>query len=298
MKKYLYLLLVPMLIISFSTLLHAQQEDSLEVEEEFEEFDDDFDTDFDVSVDIGIFEHPYIGLNYGMTQLKSSLSNQNFQEIGRVSLKLGYYTQENYDSDYLIKHKNKYIYLNYFSEDLYKAKIVQPVQISAWQFGFGNEKGYGYKFGPAAIIPYVVSDYSWTQIKYDLSKTGPDSVLLGLYYDFFRFGQTAGSGIQLQIFPLISLDANYSFGLVFPRHLFWKHLGSLVVEEIASSSLDWFIKKIIKFTPEAVPIVNFVLKSGLSYAFFELRKDKMNWPFNTASPLTHESFNLGMKFNF
>lgn len=298
MKKYFYFLLVPILIISFQQNLVAQEEDSLEVAEEIEEFDYDDDSNFEMSIDLDIFEHPYIGLNYGMTRLNNSLSTQNFLDVGKASLKLGYVTQEQYKTDYVIKHKNKYILINNFTKDLYKAKTLNPLEISAWQFGFGNEKGYGYKFGSSAIIPYTVSEYNWTQIKTDLTKSGADSSLLGLYYNYFRFGQTAGSGIQIQLVPLISLDANYSFGLTFPRHLFWKHLGSLVVEEIANSSLDWFIKKVFKFTPEAGPIVNFVLKSGLSYAFFELRKDKMTWPFNSTSPLTLESFTVGLKFNF
>jgi hypothetical protein len=298
MKKYFYLLLISFLIISFQNSLWAQEKDSLEVDEEIEELDYNNDSDFEMSIDLDIFEHPYIGLNYGMTRFNNNLSTQNFLDVGRASLKLGYFTQEHYKTDYLVRHKNKHIFINNFTKDLFKAKTVQPLELSAWQFGFGNEKGYGYKFGSSAIIPYVVSEYSWTQIDTDLKKSGADSSMLNLYYNYFRFGQTAGTGIQFQIIPLISLDANYSFGIVFPRHLFWKHLGSLIVEEIGNSSLDWFIKKIFKFTPEAGPIVNFVLKSGLSYAFFVLRKEKMNWPFNTTSPLTHESYNVGLKFNF
>jgi hypothetical protein len=44
--------------------------------------------------------------------------------------------------------------------------------------------------------------------------------------------------------------------------------------------------------------VNFVLKTGFSYGFYELRKTKMNWPFNSVSPLMYESWKVGMSFEF
>jgi hypothetical protein len=40
------------------------------------------------------------------------------------------------------------------------------------------------------------------------------------------------------------------------------------------------------------------LKGAYQYAFYTLTKDKMNWPFNTESPLTYENFKFGVTLTF
>ena len=46
------------------------------------------------------------------------------------------------------------------------------------------------------------------------------------------------------------------------------------------------------------PIMYFVLKNALSYAFFKGMQDKMFWPFNSGRALTMETFKLGASINF
>jgi hypothetical protein len=62
--------------------------------------------------------------------------------------------------------------------------------------------------------------------------------------------------------------------------------------------LDKFIDEIFESSPSAAPVVNFMLKSALTYGMYELRKDKMNWPFNSDSPLTYDQFKFGLTFIF
>jgi hypothetical protein len=94
------------------------------------------------------------------------------------------------------------------------------------------------------------------------------------------------------------LDAGYERSIVFQRHLFWKWAGSAVMETAAQGLLDGFINKIFCSSPAAGPIVNFVLKNALAYGIYELRKDKMNWPFNSEAPFTYDQFKFGMTFVF
>jgi hypothetical protein len=51
-------------------------------------------------------------------------------------------------------------------------------------------------------------------------------------------------------------------------------------------------------SPVAGPIMNFLLKGGYSYAFYKLKSEKMNWPFNTETPLTYETIKFGLTFSF
>ena len=62
--------------------------------------------------------------------------------------------------------------------------------------------------------------------------------------------------------------------------------------------IDHFSKEVLKASPIAGPIVNFLLKNALSYGSFELRKKYMNWPFETVSPLMFENFKIGLSFVF
>ena len=82
------------------------------------------------------------------------------------------------------------------------------------------------------------------------------------------------------------------------RHLFWKWAGSGIIEAASQGMLDHFIGKIGKSSPMALPIVSVILKSALSYGIYELRQEKMNWPFNSAAPLSYDQWKVGVTFNF
>jgi hypothetical protein len=44
--------------------------------------------------------------------------------------------------------------------------------------------------------------------------------------------------------------------------MFWMWLGSAAIEFAAQSAIDRFVRAILKSTPDAVPIVDFILKTG------------------------------------
>jgi hypothetical protein len=62
--------------------------------------------------------------------------------------------------------------------------------------------------------------------------------------------------------------------------------------------LDTFINEVFKSSPAAGPIVNFVLKNALAYGIYELRQEKMNWPFSSEAPLAFDQFKVGVTFIF
>jgi hypothetical protein len=102
----------------------------------------------------------------------------------------------------------------------------------------------------------------------------------------------------MQATRLIVLEAGYERAIVFERHLFWKWAGSGIIELAANGLLDVFIKEVFKSSPAAGPIVFFVLKSALGYGLYELRQDKMNWPFPSAPPIAFDNIKFGVTFVF
>jgi len=80
--------------------------------------------------------------------------------------------------------------------------------------------------------------------------------------------------------------------------LFWKWAGSAIIEAAANGLLDVFIKEVFESSPQAGPIVNFLLKNALAYGIYELRQSDMNWPFTTTPPLAFDTFRFGVNFTF
>jgi hypothetical protein len=119
-----------------------------------------------------------------------------------------------------------------------------------------------------------------------------------LYDESFRFGSSYETGVRVQATSLIALEGGYERSIVFERHLFWKWAGSGIIELAANGLLDVFIKEVFKSSPSAGPIVFFVLKSALGYGLYELRQDKMNWPFPSAPPIAMDNIKFGVTLTF
>jgi hypothetical protein len=125
-----------------------------------------------------------------------------------------------------------------------------------------------------------------------------DIITTDLYNKTFRFGNSFQGGLQFKFTDNLGIDASYERSIVYSRHLFWKWGGSELIEVIGQGLIDKFVEEILDSTPAAVPVVNFVLKNALSYGLYELRQDKMNWPFETAPPLAFDTFKVGFTFVF
>ena len=71
-----------------------------------------------------------------------------------------------------------------------------------------------------------------------------------------------------------------------------------MLEGIGYVSIDYFVNEVMDSTPAAAPIINFLLKNGFAYGVYLLEREKMNWPFETETPLTMETFKVGLTFTF
>lgn len=303
-KQYLFtvLLLLPSL-----TILNAQ-EDSIKTNDDWKwhwEWDDWKDMDFDFGFKIN---KPAISLQYGIADLKQDdlQNNSRLVDPNLIEIKLGYIKDKStWATDNIIKHSYKFVYLSNESNKL-AGKNADGAQVESdmWRFGFGGFKGYGYKIGEnAAIIPYTGTTLNWTRIDFkypNIQTLVPDSddEILNQYDETFRFGTSAEGGIRIKPIENLILDAGYERSIVFQRHLFWKWAGSFIIEEAAQGMLDKFINEVFKSSPNAGPIVNFVLKNALAYGLYELRQTKMNWPFKSEAPMSYDQIKFGVTFVF
>jgi hypothetical protein len=247
-------------------------------------------------------KQPAISLNYGLSNITRDDVQNSFADNNLIELKLGYTAKKTTKyADFIEKHNYNYLFLNRNTTNLAGgSETSSDIETKIWQFGTGWSNGYGYKIGDdAAIIPYFTSSMIWTNIDFADDSLNPnDERIKQLYDETFRFGTSSEAGIRIQPTSLITLEAGYERSIVFERHLFWKWAGSGIIEVAAHGLLDVFIKEVFKSSPSAGPIVYFVLKSALGYGLYELRQEKMNWPFSSAPPIAIDNVKFGVTFTF
>lgn len=306
-KSLLYFLLLSFII---TIPLAAQNE-----EDENNE-DDEWDSEWNWDWDDDWWEwergKPFIEFNYGLGKPKHDKLTNNLAKVGFAELKLGYASFYNFEED-VIDFNERFFFVTKIGTKLQSEKTkLNELENEMWRFGFGRRSGYGYNFGNFKILPYAQNAAVWSQL--DMKEfpitVSPlpgfpipienfnDTEILNRFNKSFRFGTLTEGGIRFEIGSFLSLNAGYEAAVVFPRHMVWKHLGSLIIETAGLEALDKFIDEVIDSSPAAGPIVNFLLKNGFSYAFYTLKKEKMNWPFNTEAPLTYETFKIGITFTF
>lgn len=297
--KLSVLSVIYLLILVSPVQLLAQ--DSTETKDEWK-WDEEWKLEWEEEWATWSNKKPTISIDYGISDLSRTDVEAPFADNNLIELKLGYtYKKITKYADFIEKSTFNYGFLNRNSTKLAGGSSTNSdIETDNWQFGFGWSGGYGYKMGEnASITPYYTSSLTWTNLDFaDDSLSPNDERIKELYDETFRFGSSSEAGVRIQPANLISIDAAYERSIVFERHLFWKWAGSAVIEIAANGLLDVFIKEVFKSSPSAGPIVFFVLKSALGYGLYELRQDKMNWPFQSAPPIAMDNFKFGVTLMF
>lgn len=299
-----FFLLVAMLLISIPVSINAQKDSVKDNEWTWEDEDwgqlDDFK--FDIDFFGNHFHHsPTISLNYSVAASNIKNFSNDFNDAGMLELKLGHTTEgaSGFSED-LVKYKYHFLYISKLSTALSSAEInFAKLDWQMWRFGTGWSSGFGYKIGNVSIIPYYSYSLDWSRLEMLSSPASPlEKAKLDLFNESIRFGTGSEGGVRIKILDYLTLEAGYERSIIFQRHLFWKWSGSAILEAIGQWAVDEFVDEIIDSSPMAAPIVNFLLKNGLSYAVYELRQEKMNWPFVSETPLAHDQFKFGITFTF
>ncbi|MDO8549880.1 MAG: outer membrane beta-barrel protein [Ignavibacteria bacterium] len=304
--KKLLLFVTAFTFILSSTLFSQEKEkgkdeksDSAETEEDGWDKDewDDFKFDFDL---FDSYRSPSVSLTYGFSSISLQNFSGSFANPNIPEIKLGYTTEKpTWNEEAILKYKYNYLFLSNVTTDISDTQGEDEIESNLWRFGFGWANGYGYDLGSAAIIPYNSYSLAWSRLDVkNFPANEQDRNKLALYDDAFKFGTGSEVGLRIKVIRQVTLEAGYERSVIFERHLFWKWAGSALIEGAGQWALDSFIEKIMDSSPYAAPVVGFVLKSALSYGVYELRQDKMNWPFKSAAPLAYDQFKFGLTVTF
>ncbi len=246
--------------------------------------------------------NPTISIDYGFSDLNQNGLNGKFTKPNLFEARLGYTRQKlSEHSNDLISYNFHYLLVSDISTKLNaNSTSGNSYRTDLWRAGFGWASGYGYKVNESFnIIPYYDYAVDWSQLNMNSSPSNMnDKSITDLYNNSIRFGTSTEAGIKINVTPNIQIGAGYERSIIFPRHIFWKWVGSIIVEAAGQGAVNNFVEHIMNVSPLSVPVVNFMLKNAVSYALYELRKDKMNWPFDSASPLTYDQFRAGITIVF
>jgi hypothetical protein len=248
--------------------------------------------------------NPTLGLSYGWSNSSLEGTVQSLYSPRTAEIRIGGIKQDETDeSEYVIEQRQDYAFLGTASHDLGQNPKAGEIGFTTWRFGCAWERGYGYALAGRANGPSIslitTKGLQWTNFALKGGITnGADSVLLGAYEGGMRFGTRSGAIVRVHLLPLLSLDAGYERSVVYRRLKFWPWLGSAIIEGGGDEILNKFVERILGSTPEAAPIVNFVLKSALAYGVYELRVKNGNWPFESEAPISNNAFTVGLMFVF
>jgi hypothetical protein len=244
---------------------------------------------------------PTMSLNYGQSQISHKNITSSFTDPNLLELRLGYtYIRNSKYSEDILKYRFNHLFLsNFYTDDNNDNSINDEIKTNMWRFGIGWSSGYGYDLGKFSITPYYSYSLAWSQVKFnDATLDSADKLIADRYNETFRFGTGSEVGVNFRFIPMLSLDVAYERSIIFERHLFMKWVGSGLIEAISQGLLDTFIGRIAKSSPAALPIINVLLKGALAYGLYELRQEKMNWPFPSAPPMSYDQWKVGVTFNF
>lgn len=245
---------------------------------------------------------PSLDFYWGILQPTFKFQNyqDSFSKIGDLSLKIGYSRIST--KEFIVKYTNESVLFQVFSSKYNPSfeKNQSKIELNGWRVGLENSSGYGYEFSENfKLLLYNSNALIWSRIEFiDGSFMNDPLHIFDTYNKSIRFGDKFEGGIKIKLFKPIGISAAYERSIIFPRHLFWYWLGSEAIEAVGQSLVDGFVKSVIKTNSISAPIVACVLRNGLSYVLYELRSEKMNWPFDTTVPLHFQSFKLGLSFMF
>jgi hypothetical protein len=166
------------------------------------------------------------------------------------------------------------------------------------RFGLRTSSGYGWANATGMLLPYNSSAMVWTKLDIDAALL--DSVDRGLLQDFDdarRFGHSIETGVELIAGNGLSVRFGVERALVFPRHLFFKEMLSSIIQGVLADGVG-MTSAFAVGSRSMSPLVSFVLSSAIRFGISELRRDEMNWPFDSAPPLVFDTFEIGIAYAF
>ena len=246
---------------------------------------------------------PRIDVNYSLCNpaINSDYFSKKFAQTSSLEVTAGYTKNKLSKDGDLIKSTYNYLRFGFYSQNLGKKDDDKSkLQFDGWKFTWGDNTGYGWVISESADLTLFHGDnFNWTRLNMDsMPMPAKDLGRLDRFNNQIKFGRSFEGGVNLRLWNKLGISASYEQEQLFARHLFWYWTGSELIEAAVSGLTSEFIHDVTKRSKIGGPIINFIIKNGIAYGIYELRKKDMNWPFNTEAPMVIDKFKLGINFTF
>jgi hypothetical protein len=256
------------------------------------------------NIPVHLQNSPTIELTYGLAQ--PDFTNTEFS--GKLALAYSLDLKYGFTRFYGFKGMPYRFY--YASEFAFMSNLsshIKPRQIPAngittdnWRFGIGYRNGYGYEFGSLSkVILYHASSLVWSTVDFESSPQNQNDLkTINKYDEITRFGQSFEGGAIYSLTDIVNITAGVENQVIFPRHNFGQWLVPLFGELIIQRTIDFFGDELLQSNKDSYPVLNAALKYTISYILFTLKRNNMNWPFESAPPMTYSNYKIGFTFIF
>ncbi len=243
----------------------------------------------------------FLEFSYGTATPKFKGMDGSFASLGILEFKSGYSLRDSVTAN-VIGMDDFYSFGSYMDEDLRAFGTTGADEDVArlGRFGIGNRMGYGYDWQGTALELYNQNSINWTTLHADHYPDASDDAqaIFDRYGTQLRFGQLMEAGAKFHVSQTVAFTGGMEGAVIFPRYVFWPWLGSVAIYSIAEGAVELIADQIMESNPTIGPVAYFLLKNGLSLAYYSLLRGDMAWPFNYEQPLTVESFKLGLNLTF
>lgn len=246
----------------------------------------DFDPVIEGSYGYGIFDH--------------KLYTADLPSAGTMSLKLGFREVKTFKS-WGKKLDERFLIGTYGKSTIPPGKEGSGGTAGEWwRIGTGQRSGYGWELGNQALIPYHQYSFDYVEPKFTpgAGLAPGDSTILLRTGGSGRFGMSTEGGVDVELFSSIAVSGGYEASVIYPRVVFPKWIGSYLLLGSSIVIITNFAEEIVKTSPFFGPILYFVLRNGVAYAFFYAFRGDMNWPFPSETPMMVHAVKLNVSIRF
>lgn len=171
--------------------------------------------------------------------------------------------------------------------------------VDIWRFIGGYMNGWGYLYHQKHLLLNHASYLGWAHSDIELPSLNPDNQKEFNKYDGkYKFTNGFEASIEMETAKNLYIRMAYNRSVIFPSFNLFEWMPGVLLELITQRTVDAFAEQLLKPYPDIFPVANFIVKNGISYLLYSLRKKNMFWPVQSHYPMNIYNFSIGIKFVF
>ncbi len=260
-----------------------------------------------LGVGAGLSTHtPFIGLSAGSEFISIPDMHSSPQMLQSIHLSYGGLRASQFipNTDVYRANYDRLI-AEYYSSSAVQTADSTLIQTRGWRVGFQLGSGYSVMRDTAEPKFSFMHNggLSWSFNRFDAARPAQagqnvDDVASLANAEHSYFGIHTGFTMRYDVSSSVALQLEGERTMMFQNYAFFGWLGSATCEGISQLLLGAFvINRIAPKSPHSVFYASTILRTALSFAWYELRRSKQHFPFGGNPPIVSDAIRLGFSFS-